>query len=35
MIALKSLLENHLKQLETISLSPEAQRVMTLMDSLL
>jgi phycocyanobilin lyase alpha subunit len=34
-IALKSLLESHLKQLETVSASPAAQRVMTLMDSLL
>jgi len=35
MIALKSLLENHLKQLKTVSLSPEAQQVMALMDELL
>ncbi|MBW4573659.1 MAG: HEAT repeat domain-containing protein [Aphanothece sp. CMT-3BRIN-NPC111] len=35
MIALKSLLENHLQQLETVSLSTEAQQVMTLMDALL
>lgn len=35
MIALKSLLENHLKQLEAISLSTEAKQVMNLMDALL
>lgn len=35
MIALKGLLENQLKQRSPISLSPEAQRVMTLMDTLL
>lgn len=35
LIALKSLLENHLKQLETMTLSTEAQKVMSLMDSLL
>jgi phycocyanobilin lyase alpha subunit len=35
MIALKSLLENHLKQQSSVSLSPEAQQVMTLMDALL
>ncbi len=35
MIALKSLLENHLKQHSSGSLSPEAQQVMTLMDTLL
>ena len=34
-VALKSLLENHLQQQETITLSPQAERVMTLMDSLL
>lgn len=34
-IALKNMLENHLKQQETISLSSEAKRVMTLMDTLL
>ena len=34
-MALKSLLENHLQQLETVSVSPSAERVMTLMDSLL
>jgi phycocyanobilin lyase alpha subunit len=35
MIALKGLLENHLKQQSPRALSPEAQRVMTLMDALL
>ena len=35
MIALKNMLENHLQQQETISVSPEAQQVMTLMDALL
>lgn len=35
LIALKSLLENHLKQQESISLSPNAQKVMLLMDGLL
>jgi phycocyanobilin lyase subunit alpha len=34
-MALKSLLENHLQQLETVAVSPSAERVMTLMDSLL
>ncbi len=35
LIALKSLLENHFKQLEAVSISPQAQQVMSLMDSLL
>lgn len=35
MIALKNLLENHLKQQLTVSLSSSAEKVMTLMDSLL
>ncbi len=35
MIALKSLLENHLQQQETFSVSPDAQKVMMLMDNLL
>lgn len=35
MIALKSLLENHLQQTETITLSAPAERVMSLMDALL
>lgn len=35
MIALKSLLESNLKQMAPISLSPEATKVMTLMDALL
>jgi len=29
------LLENHFKQLEAVSISPQAQQVMSLMDSLL
>lgn len=35
MIALKSLLETHLKQMDSMKLSADAQRVMTIMDSLL
>ncbi|MGB3207232.1 MAG: HEAT repeat domain-containing protein [Crinalium sp.] len=35
MIALKSLLENHLQQQETFTVSPDAQKVMMLMDNLL